>query len=223
MDAVWVDHYRVLGVSQDAEVEVIKTRFRALAKAFHPDNKKTGSAEIFLKIVRSYKVLTQPEERLRFDTQLALRGGQKIQNPSRTFLVPASRIIFSAKAVEFAKRGLLRAGFRNRDRRKYTGIYHDIRLCLTEEELEGTVLAAIPLVVRVLCPECRGSDLNCGSCGGKGTYKSFRYLKWKSGPGTLVPGRIYTLDLSGFRPDSFTHFKKREIKVKIEVYTGGKK
>ncbi|EPG72866.1 DnaJ domain protein [Leptospira fainei serovar Hurstbridge str. BUT 6] len=224
MDTIWIDHYRILGVTSDAGTETIKARFRKLAKVFHPDNGITGSSEIFLKIVRSYQILTKPDERSRFDSELRARQKEADARRSlQTFLIPPSRIIFSAQAVEFAKRGLLRAGIRNRDRRRYTGIYHDICLRLREEELAGKILAEIPLVVRVLCPECRGSDLNCGSCNGKGTYKSFRYLKWSSGPGTLVPGRIYTLDLSGFRPDAFTHFKKRHIKVKIELYKGGKK
>ncbi|PJZ68090.1 molecular chaperone DnaJ [Leptospira perolatii] len=220
MNRNFVDHYRILGIPPGAELELIKARFRKLAKVFHPDNPGTGSSEIFLKIIRSYQVLIQPEERKRFDHEFFEFQKASQASPSKNyFKIPASRIVFSTQAVEFAKRGLLKAGLRNRDRRKYSGIFHDIRIRVTEQELAGRIRAEIPLVVRVLCPNCRGSDLYCDSCGGKGTYKSFRYLRFGAEPGTLVPGKIYTIDLSGFRPDPFTHFKKQSLKVKIELCT----
>ncbi|MFB5649244.1 J domain-containing protein [Leptospira wolffii] len=223
MSPPWINHYRVLGLRYGASPESVKHRYRELAKIFHPDNQETGSPDVFLQVVQSYQILSQPEERSRFDLEFLSRKKEEEDSRSRIHWIPPSRILFATQAVEFARRGLLRAGMRSRDRKKYTGIYHDIRICLKKEEFSGRIFAAIPLVVRSICPECRGSDLNCGSCGGKGSYKSFRYLKWSPEPGSLVPGRIYTLDLSGFRPDAFTHFKKRTLKVKIELFLGGKK
>ncbi|PJZ26837.1 molecular chaperone DnaJ [Leptospira hartskeerlii] len=222
MSSAWTDHYRVLGLGFGASQESIKHRYRELAKIFHPDNRLTGSKPVFLKVLESYQILSKPEERSRFDQEFKIRKRQE-HAKNGIHLIPPSRILFATQAVEFARRGLLRAGMRSRDRKKYTGIYHDIRICLKPEELLGRIFAAIPLVVRTMCPECRGSDLNCASCGGKGSYKSYRYLKWSPEPGTLIPGRIYTLDLSGFRPDVFTHFKKRILKVKIELFQGQKK
>ncbi len=223
MNSTWIDHYRVLGLRFGASSESVKHRYRELAKVFHPDNKETGSEAVFLQVVESYMILSKPEERSRFDSEFLSRKKEEERLSSRIYLIPPSRILFATQAVDFARRGLLRAGMRSRDRKKFTGIYHDIRLCLKKEEFLGRIYAAIPLVVRSLCPECRGSDLNCGSCGGKGYYKSFRYLKWSPEPGSLIPGKIYTLDLSGYRPDVFTHFKKSILKVKIELFQGGKK
>ncbi|TGK01153.1 molecular chaperone DnaJ [Leptospira langatensis] len=223
MNSAWIDHYRVLGLNFGASIESIKHRYRELAKIFHPDNKLTGSEPVFLQVVESYQILSKPDARSRFDTEFQIRKKREEGRKSGMHVIPPSRILFATQAVEFARRGLLRAGMRSRDRKKYTGIYHDIRICLKKEELLGRIFAAIPLVVRSICPECMGSDLNCGSCGGKGSYKSFRYLKWSPEPGSLIPGKIYTLDLSGFRPDAFTHFKKQTLKVKIELFQGPKK
>ena len=64
------DHYRILGVIQDAEDIVIKAAYRALAQRYHPD-KWTGSpAEAtrrMSKINGAFVVLSDPKKRKQYD------------------------------------------------------------------------------------------------------------------------------------------------------------
>jgi curved DNA-binding protein CbpA len=54
------DHYAVLGVAKDADPEVIKAAYRALAKKYHPDC-PGGSAERFCEISRAWEGLSKSE------------------------------------------------------------------------------------------------------------------------------------------------------------------
>ncbi|EMF81831.1 DnaJ domain protein [Leptospira weilii serovar Topaz str. LT2116] len=227
------DHYKNLGLSPLASIERVKSRYRELAKIFHPDNRETGSSHLFQKFSHSYQILTHPIRRKEYDLQYLSRHPEilfrfKSSPEGRNDLtkikrIPSTRILYAGQAVELARKGLLRAGMRNRDRRKYSGIYYDIRILLTPEELDFPLSAKIPLVVRVLCPDCRGSNVFCDSCGGKGTYKSFRNLNLEAEAGKLLPGKVYELDLAKLKPEGFVHFKKNRLKVKIELLEGVKK
>jgi curved DNA-binding protein len=61
------DHYEVLQVSPNAEADTIHRVYRLLAQQYHPDNKDTGNAERFREIHEAYVVLSDPEERARYD------------------------------------------------------------------------------------------------------------------------------------------------------------
>jgi hypothetical protein len=62
-----IDHYDVLQVSTSAEPETIHRVYRLLAQRFHPDNKETGSDGRFRALAASYAVLSDPEQRTRYD------------------------------------------------------------------------------------------------------------------------------------------------------------
>src|SRR5687767_12544355 len=61
------DHYETLQVSPRADRETIERVFRHLAKRYHPDNKDSGNTDTFTRIVEAYHVLTDPEQRARYD------------------------------------------------------------------------------------------------------------------------------------------------------------
>ena len=61
------DYYETLQVSPRADRETIERVFRHLAKRYHPDNRDSGNTDIFGRIVEAYRVLTDPEERARYD------------------------------------------------------------------------------------------------------------------------------------------------------------
>jgi len=61
------DYYEVLQVSASAELETIHRVYRLLAQRFHPDNRETGSPARFRLISEAYSVLSNPEERARYD------------------------------------------------------------------------------------------------------------------------------------------------------------
>jgi curved DNA-binding protein CbpA len=61
------DYYEVLQVSDSAELETIHRVYRLLAQRFHPDNSETGNPARFRLISEAYSVLSNPEERARYD------------------------------------------------------------------------------------------------------------------------------------------------------------
>jgi hypothetical protein len=67
-----VDYYRILKVSPKASAIEIKSAYRRLARKMHPDV-NAGSdtaARDFAKIAKAYQILSNSEERARYDTQL---------------------------------------------------------------------------------------------------------------------------------------------------------
>jgi len=69
-----VDHYDVLQVSVTAEPETIHRVYRMLAQRYHPDNSETGDAGRFRQVAEAYRVLSDPEERAKYD---ATHEGQR--------------------------------------------------------------------------------------------------------------------------------------------------
>jgi molecular chaperone DnaJ len=62
------DHYQVLGVSRDAAPEDIKKAYRRLARELHPDvNPGADAEERFKHVTHAYDVLSDPEQRRRYD------------------------------------------------------------------------------------------------------------------------------------------------------------
>ena len=61
------DYYVVLGVSRDASEGDIKRAYRDLARKFHPDVNSTDEGERFREINEAYAVLSDREQRSRYD------------------------------------------------------------------------------------------------------------------------------------------------------------
>jgi curved DNA-binding protein len=62
------DFYEVLGVSRDASPDEIQRAYRKLARAYHPDvNKDPEAEERFKDVSEAYDVLSDPENRKRYD------------------------------------------------------------------------------------------------------------------------------------------------------------
>ncbi|MDP9736401.1 molecular chaperone DnaJ [Curtobacterium sp. 260] len=62
------DHYDVLGVQPDASDADIKKAYRRLARELHPDvNPSPDAAERFKDVTHAYDVLSDPEQRRRYD------------------------------------------------------------------------------------------------------------------------------------------------------------
>lgn len=65
------NYYKILGVDVLASETEIKKAYRNLAKQYHPDvNQNEEAVELFCEIKEAYDVLSNPEQRARYDIQL---------------------------------------------------------------------------------------------------------------------------------------------------------
>lgn len=64
------DHYRTLGVAQNASAREIRRAYRRLARQRHPDLNPADDAGRFVAISGAYKVLSAPAARARYDRTL---------------------------------------------------------------------------------------------------------------------------------------------------------
>ena len=71
----WTNHYDVLQVASRADQDTIQRVFRHLAKRYHPDNVESGDATRFKQLVESFHVLSDPEQRARFDVSHGSNAG----------------------------------------------------------------------------------------------------------------------------------------------------
>lgn len=74
--------YQVLGLDPSAEDVVVRAAFKALAQKYHPDKLKAGSvqgAHLMVDINLSYKILSNPISRKKYDQALNEALGQNKQ------------------------------------------------------------------------------------------------------------------------------------------------
>ncbi|XP_063319805.1 dnaJ homolog subfamily C member 16-like [Pelmatolapia mariae] len=63
-----MDPYKILGVTKRASQAEIKKFYKRLAKEWHPDkNKDPGAEDMFIKITKSYEILSNEEKRANYD------------------------------------------------------------------------------------------------------------------------------------------------------------
>jgi DnaJ-class molecular chaperone len=65
-----MDYYVVLGIAEDADEEMIRSAFRALARRYHPDVGAGSSPVEFQRAREAYETLVDPERRRLYDRQL---------------------------------------------------------------------------------------------------------------------------------------------------------
>ncbi len=213
------DYYSALNLPFGSSRDLIKNYYYTLAKIFHPDNKQTGQREKFEEIHKAYQILSS-DNREQYDKVYikVYTLKKKLSKEKETVLLSQDRIQYTTSINRLAKRGLLKTGLRKKDRSKYTGEKHDIDLIIFKSEIGKRILVKVPLVVRLLCPSCFGSDIHCESCSGIGTYKGTRLLQISFEPEQIVNNRIYEFELNRLRPEKFIHFKKKKFRIKIELH-----
>ena len=68
-----LDYYETLQISRHADIETVHRVYRMMATRFHPDNPRTGDTETFLRLKRAYQVLSDPDERAKYDDLCAIQ------------------------------------------------------------------------------------------------------------------------------------------------------
>ncbi len=70
-----VDYYEMMQISPNAELATIQRVYRLLAARYHPDNPETGNTDQFVQLQKAYAVLSEPEARAQYDSQLSQQSG----------------------------------------------------------------------------------------------------------------------------------------------------
>lgn len=68
-----IDYYEVLQISPNADPETVHRVYRLLGQRCHPDNAETGNADEFRRLSEAYHVISDPEQRARYDVLYAQR------------------------------------------------------------------------------------------------------------------------------------------------------
>jgi hypothetical protein len=61
------DYYEILRLDPSTAPDAIERVYHTLARRYHPDNERTGDAEIFLRVVEAYRILNDPRRRQKYD------------------------------------------------------------------------------------------------------------------------------------------------------------
>ena len=85
-----MNYYILLGISQDADANTIRSAFRTLARRYHPDAGEGSSADRFREILTAYETLNDPRRRWHYDRALQERRVpvRLVVEPLRTQAVP---------------------------------------------------------------------------------------------------------------------------------------
>ena len=158
------DHYEVLGVSREATPEEIKKAYRRLARELHPDvNPGEDASERFKLVTHAYDVLSDPEQRRRYDM-----GGDSAFGGAGGFSGGFGDIFETFFGAAGARQG------RPRSRRE-RGQDALVRVTLDLKDVVFGTHRDLEVDTAVLCETCQGSccqpgtqPVTCDICGGSG-------------------------------------------------------
>jgi DnaJ-like protein/PilZ domain-containing protein len=68
-DPLESDCYEIMQLSPNADSETIERVYRLLAQRYHPDNRQTGSSEVFIRLCEAHRILSDPEQRAGYDAR----------------------------------------------------------------------------------------------------------------------------------------------------------
>ena len=180
------DYYEVLGVSKDASEDEIKSAFRKLAKKYHPDVcKEEGGAEKFKEAQEAYAVLSDKDQRAKYDryghaafNNPGANGGRGGYDFSGFDFSSIFDDLFGGGGSDFSSFGFGDAfsgfsrGGRSRARRGNDLVY---QMKIDFMDSAYGAKKDITLDVTEDCPECHGEGgfdkETCPDCGGSGTIR----------------------------------------------------
>ena len=172
------DYYEVLGVERGASDAELKRAFRKLAQQWHPDVNSTPEAqERFKEINAAYQVLSDPQQRQRYDmfgaagvNGAAGGGATGFEGGFGGFSDIFDAFFGGAGGANAARRGRPQPG---------ADLRYDLRLTF-EEAVNGTE-KEIQFPVLLRCDTCKGSGakegvepITCPQCEGRGEVRSVR-------------------------------------------------
>ena len=176
------DYYELLGVSRNASPDELKKSYRRLARELHPDANPGDSAaeDKFKQVARAYEVLSDPDQRARYDRFGEQGVGGAGQGPGDFFTGGTGGLgdlfdaFFGGGAGPFGGGGRGTAG-------PPPGQDLEVVADITFEQ--AVFGATVPVAVRTAlrCEECAGSGagggtkpVTCSECNGRGQVQRVR-------------------------------------------------
>jgi curved DNA-binding protein CbpA len=142
------DPYTVLGVSVLADLEQIRSAYRALARSLHPDanpDDATAAAR-FAEVTEAYELLRDPARRRAYDLSVAVHRGPR---PARTAPRPTGNASVRGPSARPAHRPLVPeqephpSGRPERDEVAFLGRYFKVLLVLIALFLLAVIIAGM--------------------------------------------------------------------------------
>jgi molecular chaperone DnaJ len=167
------DHYKILGVQNDADSDTIKKAYRTMAKKYHPD-KNSGdknAEEMFKKISSAYDILGDENKKAKYDASKNPYQGFNFhtRDPFQNFNRRSSG--------NSAWDSHYNPGFDYNQAPKPKGTSLNITLTLSLEDILNGVSKKIKLKRDKTCTSCKGNGADqgislqqCGTCNGIGYH-----------------------------------------------------
>jgi molecular chaperone DnaJ len=223
------DYYEVLGVARNATETDIKKAYRRLAMKYHPDKNPGDAAaeEKFKEAAEAYAVLSDPEQRARYDRYGhagvgATPGGF---GPGFAGFQNLEDILSDLFGFGF---GGPTGGRRSSQVQRGADLRYDLELTLEEAAKGVTTQIRIPRLET--CSDCRGSGAapgtapeTCSTCGGVGQvrYQQGFFSVTRTCPQCRGTGQIIRIPCRTCRGEGRVRREKRiEVKVPAGVDDG---
>ncbi len=206
------NYYEILNVDIDAPVEVIKRNYRKLAKKYHPDSgSDEASEEMFNLITKAYKVLTDEDERIKYNEKLLKIKVEKAKPPIEE--TPKIKVIYSRSLGVLAKRGFFKTSL-SRKHRRSRDIKYDIEVVIDYYQAQKGGIIDIGVPTKYPCPHCGGSDPYCRLCEGKAYIIRAQPIKVVIPP-SPISGEIFEVDLSKIKQKNLAVIRAQRLRIKI--------
>ena len=209
-----INYYDIFNITYDADKEKIRSAFCSLVKIYHPDishkNTEIEKKKIDI-IIKGYKILS--DEILRQDYNSYLFHSSRINKDGFIYL-PKKRVKYC-----FSLKDLLMKKLLNRKMKRKDWIYNlgqDVEIFIRPDEARKGAIAFVELPSRMNCPMCYGENPTCYICQGVGRVSSTSNLQVKIPP-NVDDSTIIDVDLMKVRPDRFTSFTMKTLRIKITI------
>jgi molecular chaperone DnaJ len=166
--------YEVLGVRRCAETHEIKDTYRRIVRRLHPDiNKENGAEKRFEEVTKAYKILSNPEQREKYDRSNVLNfktmswdvSDTKATNFDKSDSFSAFENFFNSESIPYTPPIV----------QKKTGKNKRIDICIDFKEAVFGCSKDLRIKKLSICKTCSGSGRKlgfnktiCRICNGKG-------------------------------------------------------
>ncbi|HZD64949.1 MAG TPA: J domain-containing protein [Acidimicrobiales bacterium] len=223
------DHYRVLGVGEDATSEEITQAWRRLAHRYHPDHDPGPDAsQRFADLVAAYDVLRDPSRRHGYDAARQGGGGRRI--PVRHGGAPGTGAEVRLRLAQAVLGAAVQASVDTEEPCDRCGGGASLGMGPTCRRCGGhgwAVRWSGGIAMRLSCRACQGrgrlAPAPCPACRGVGTIPATRTVSVEVPPGTedgdrLVPREAGNLRLTArVQPDPRFSRRGRDLRVVLPL------